>query len=245
MAASVTCLVVTGAEAAPQDGGISIGDAPDVILGEAEFGAPLNGARFWRIPLLRGDLLTMDLSNAGKSSLDRAARFCLLAPNVNDSRLQRSECVLVRTLKRGQKQRLQFVARSAGRWTLGAVSGTCATFQSCATGSTTQPFIYEFTAYVRHFTRTRLDGPRTARARARIGFTGTVSGVDGGTVELQLALGGGWKSAATVAIKANGSFAWSIRAAARPGSYRVRATYPGDDSHLPSGAIHSYRVVGG
>jgi hypothetical protein len=247
VAAAIAAGVLAGAvQASSRESGVSIGDASDVILGEAEYGAPENGARFWRIPLLQRDSLTIDLSNGGLSGRDRPIRFCLLAPGVNDVTLRRSQCVWQTTLRRGAKEQVRFSARSSGRWTLGAVSSTCSTFQSCATGSSTFPFVYEFVAYVRHFTRTRLVGPRTANPRSRIAFTGSVPGATSGNVEIETSPDGGrWTSVATARIKANGSFAWSTRAASKPGRYRVRASYPGDDSHLPSHAIHSYRVVGG
>lgn len=210
-----------------------------MILGESEFGAPENGARFWRIPLRQGDALTLELSNGGLSGRDRAIRFCLLAPNVNDSTLRRSQCAGQTTLKRGENGKLRFSASSGGMWTLGAVSSTCPTFQACAAGGSTHPIVYTFTAYVRLFTRTTLAGPRTANPRSRIAFTGAVPGVTSGKVEVQTSPSGG---RATIAIKRNGSFKWSTRAPSKPGDYQVRAIYAGDETHLPSRAIHSYRV---
>lgn len=210
-----------------------------------EYGAPENGARFWRIPLVQGDSLTLDLSNGGLSGRDRPIRYCLLAPTVRDATLRRSECVWQRTLRRGEEYLLRFSARSSGRWILGAVAGTCSTFQACATAGGTFPFVYEFTASIRHFTRIALRGPRVASPRARLTFTGAVTGASGGRVEIQTApKGGRWMSVAAVAIKRYGTFGWSTRAPSKPGGYQFRVLYPGDDSHLPSSAVHSYRVAG-
>jgi hypothetical protein len=234
-----------GVRAAGHEGGFSIASAPEVILGEVEYGAPENGARFWRIPLVRGDSLTLDLSNGGLSGRDRAIRYCLLAPVVRDATLGRSECAWQRTLRRGERYQLRFSVPMSGSWTLGAVSSTCATFQACATAASSLPFVYEFTASVRHFTSTKLRGPRVARPGARIAFSGSVTRADGGKVQIQTApRGGRWKSVAAVAIKRNGTFTWSTRAASTAGDYQVRAAYPGDVGHLPSSVTHSYRVAG-
>ncbi len=217
-----------------------------MILGEVEYGAPENGARYWRVPLVRGDSLVLDLSNAGLSGRDRPIRFCLLAPNVTDSSLRRSACAWERTLERGEKYRLRFSAPSRGSWTLGAVSSTCSTFQSCAAGNGSQPFVYEFTVHVRHFTRTTLRGPGAVRPGARLTFTGVVAGATSGRVEMQTAASGGpWKPRGAATIRRNGAFRWSTRAPSTAGSHRVRAVYRGDDSHLPSQTIHAYRVAGG
>jgi hypothetical protein len=247
MAAAVVAagVLVGGVNAAAREGGWSIETAPDVVLGEVEYGAPENGARFWRIPLLRRDSLTLDMSNEGLSSRDRSIRYCLLAPKVNDDTLARSACAWQRTLARGERYRLRFSADAAGSWTLGAVAGSCPTFQQCATAGGRQPFVYQFTASVRHFTRTTLAGPRVVRPRARLRLTGAVTGTNGGEVQIQIAQrGGGWRSAAVVALGRNGRFGWSTRASSERGDARVRAMYRGDGSHLPSSATHSYRVAG-
>lgn len=244
-AAVAAGVLVGGVQAAVRDGGFSIASAPDVMLGEAEFGAPVNGARYWRIPLRSRDALTLELRNAALWDLDRPIRYCLLAPRVNDANLARSSCAAQRTVGRGETYRLRFGATSGGSWTLGAVSSTCSTFQRCATGDDTHSFVYEFTASVRHSTRTILRGPRTARPGARVTLTGSVDGASSGDVEIQTApRGGRWTSVADVGIKRNGTFGWSTRAPAKPGGYQVRAVYPGDDSHLPSRGVHSYRVAG-
>jgi hypothetical protein len=234
-----------GVRAAGLEGGFSIASAPEVILGEVEYGAPENGARFWRIPLVRRDSLTLDLSNGGLSGRDRAIRYCLLAPVVRDATLGRSECAWQRTLRRGEKYQLRFSATASGSWTLGAVSSTCSTFQACATAASSFPFVYEFTASVRLSTRTTLRGPRVASPRARVTFTGAVNGANGGKVQIQTAPSAQrWRSVATVAIKRNGTFAWSTRAPSNPGDYQVRAVYAGDNGHLSSFAVYLYRVAG-
>jgi hypothetical protein len=244
-AAVAAGVLVGGVHAAAREGGWSIETAPDVVLGEVEYGAPENGARFWRIPLLRRDSLVLDVSNEGLSSRDGPIRYCLLAPKVNDDTLVRSACAWQRTLARGERYRLRFSADSTGSWTLGAVAGSCPTFQRCVTAVGRQPFVYEFTASVRHFTRTTLVGPRVVRPRARLRLTGAVTGANGGEVQIQSALAGGsWRSAAVVALGRSGKFTWSTRASSEPGAARVRAVYRGDGSHLPSSATHSYRIAG-
>lgn len=232
-------VLVAGVQAAARDGGPSIASAPDVQLGEAEFGAPVSGARYWRIPLRARDALTLELRNGALWDLDRPIRYCLLAPSVNDANLRRSACAAQRTLRRGETYRLRFTADSGGRWTLGAVSSTCPTFQRCATGGETFSFVYEFNTQVRHFTRTSLRGPGAARPGARIRFTGTVSGAEDGVVEIRVAGG----RPLLVRLGRNGTFAWATRAPLQPGEYRVRALYRGDDVHLASSAFISYRVV--
>ena len=234
-----------GVRAAGHEGGFSIASAPEVILGEVEYGAPEHGARFWRISLARGDSLSLDLSNGGLSGRDRAIRYCLLVPVVRDATLGRSECAWQQTLRRGEKYQLRFSVPASGSWTFGAVSSTCPTFQACATVGDTFPFVYEFTASVRHFTRTTLRGPRVASPRARVTFTGAVTGANGGRVQMQTAPSAQrWRSVATVAIKRNGTFTWSTRAPAKPGDYEVRAVYAGDKGHVSSFAVYVYRVAG-
>lgn len=234
-AAALAAGVLAGAvQAAAGEGGYSIATAPEIVVGEEEFGSPVNGARFWRIPLGQRDLLHLHVANKALWERDLPIRFCLLAPSVTDANLARSRCAWQRTVARQADYRLRFTADAGGGWTLGAVSSTCATFQRCATGGATLPFTYEFTVRVRVFTRITLRGPRLARPGARIRFTGTVSGAEGGTV----ALGG-----ATVRLARNGAFAWSTRAPSAPGDYRVRVVYRGDATHLGSEAALTYRVA--
>jgi hypothetical protein len=237
-AALVAGVLAVGVHAAARDGGFSIATAPEVVLGEAEFGAPVNGARYWRIPLRPRDALTLELRNGALWDLDRPIRYCLLAPNVNDANLARSACAAQRTVRRGESYRLRFSAAAGGDWTLGAVSSTCSTFQRCATDGDTFSFVYEFTAHVQRFTRITLRGPSVVRPGAQISFAGTVSGVEGGAVEVRAA--GGKRQ--VVRLARNGTFAWSARAPSQPGRYRVRALYRGDAAHLASSAVVSYRV---
>jgi hypothetical protein len=242
-AAVLAAVLAGGVGAAGEAGGASIAEAPELVLGEVEYGAPASGARFWRIPLLQRDSLTLDLGNGGLSGQDRPIRYCLLAPTVRDATLARSECAWQTTVRRGERYRLRFSAPSSGSWTLGAVSNTCSTFQACATvgWADTFPFVHEFTASVRHFTKIALRGPQVARPGAKLTFAGTVTGADGGKVQIQTAPSG---ARATVAIKRNGTFTWSTRAASRPGTYRVRAVYAGDAGHLPSNTVVSFLVTG-
>lgn len=238
-AALAAGVLAGGAVGAAREGGFSIRTAPEVVLGESEFGAPVTGARYWRIPLGLRDALTLDLRNKALSGYDRPIRFCLLAPRVNDANLARSSCVSERTLRRGETYRLRFSASSGGSWTLGAVSGACSSFQGCATASQTSAFIYEFTARVQRFTRTTLRGPRVVRPGARVGFAGVVTGADGGRIELRVV----GSPPALVRLSRSGGFAWTTRAPSEPGAYRVRAAYRGDGAHLPSAAALSFRVA--
>jgi hypothetical protein len=71
-------------------------------------------------------------------------------------------------------------------------------------------------------------------------FTGSVSGAEGGAVDIRAAGG----RPVIVRLRPNGTFAWSTRAPSAPGIYRVRADFRGDAGHLASGALVSYRVAG-
>ena len=78
----------------------------------------------------------------------------------------------------------------------------------------------------------------------RLRFSGRVTGVSGGAVELQsrTASDRKWNRLALVKLSAAGTFRFKARVA-RPGVSHVRALYAGDDSHLPSSATTSLKIT--
>ena len=218
-------------------GGTDIASAPELpagkrVAGGGDPGRDLDTTQywreFWRITLRGEDRLTVDY---GSTNGPLSASLCLLAPGVTDSTFADKPCVTGdgRDQTNTTAQR-RYIVPEPGRYTL------------VISSEPRSPLAYVLTAHVLHHTTTKLNAPRTVHARSRVTFTGKVSGADSGRVELQLLVKGGWVKLASVPVRKNGTF--TVRTASgAPGTYRLRALYSGNASHLRSGTIIRFTVV--
>jgi hypothetical protein len=222
-------------------GGDSIASAPELPLGQQQFG-DVDRFDYWRVTLNAGDLLT---ANFGLTGGDLNVGLCVIRPDVTDYTKDGARCVAYR--ETGSKSQLKFAATTSGRWTL--VFG--ANWYGCLLGSGSQSIditwdctrrvAYEVTAAIQRYTQTTLTAPRTVPAGARLTLRGRVAGAGSGRVLLERRVTQHWKLIKSARLRRGGLFSFSIQAASRR-LLRFRARYPGDANHRPSGATASIRV---
>jgi hypothetical protein len=251
-------LVVTGLAVA--GGGDSIASAPDVPLGASQV-ASRDGIDYWRVNLNTGDLLVVDL---GSVDGDRVG-LCLWRPEVTNYTSATTQCKAY--VFTAGKTELTFKAGPSGKWSLAFLDPRyeCNPTYPEAVGPRgswtneenriftdevqVDPLCklnvsYEFTTYVKAYTAATLRiGSGVVAANKFVTFAGSVrgSGVTGGKVELQGYVGG-WKTFAVVKVGGNGSFSYKARFR-EPGTYKIRARYAGDATHLPSTVVISVGVI--
>jgi len=94
-------------------------------------------------------------------------------------------------------------------------------------------------------THTTLTGPTLADDDYHVTYTVKVAGATGGRVELDLSSlkRPAWKVLARAPLGPDGSVSYTARTTMVRGTYRVRALYLGDATHLPSSATVSWEVV--
>ena len=100
-------------------------------------------------------------------------------------------------------------------------------------------------AVVKRVTHTTLTGPMLANDDYHVTYTVKVAGARSGRIELDLRSlkHPAWKAFARVRLGSSGGISYTTRTITAPGTYRVRAVYLGDASHLPSSAAVSWEVV--
>jgi hypothetical protein len=232
------------ARAAQLDGAGTISGAPALPIGtEVTGGAQLSdvccdswyqhentaGVQYWRVPLAFGDLLVIDYGVVTGDDVT----LCLLDPKVTDYTLTDAHCAATDSTQ--QKHEFKFTAPAAGAWTL--VVGD----YHCCSDTT---WAYQLTAHVKQRTQTNLAAPPLAARNSNVTMSGHVSGVTGGQVAVQYKplAGGPWTTVGVSRLTAHGTFSVRTRFK-KAGSYRARAAYPGDASHLPSAATTVIKVA--
>ena len=123
-----------------------------------------------------------------------------------------------------------YIAPTAGRYTVRLQNRFCCTAYS-----------YILTGYVQHYTHATLTGPRVVRAHGFVTLRGAIIGLSSG-ITIQSRTKTGWKTLTLMPVKAGGRFVFKTRVGT-PGTYRVRAVFFGDASHLPTSAVYSFKVV--
>src|SRR5215831_5064851 len=113
---------------------------------------------------------------------------------------------------------------------LGACLAVCAAVQAAA---------------LRRATHTTLAGPMLANDDYHVTFTVKVAGARTGRIELDLSSlkHPAWKVLARTSLGPNGIVSYTTKTPKAPGTYRMRARYLGDATHLPSSAAVSWQVV--
>ena len=183
-------------------------------------------AEFWRIDLQASDHLAIDYGSTNQE----AVNLCVLAPTVTDYTLRNAQCLDEDSTS--AKAELTYVAPASGRYTLQVRSA----YQT--------DLAYQATVFVRHLTHATIAAPRVVRAKSIVFVTGSVTGGVSGTVELRSRSikQHAWRTFSVIKLGANGAFRSSVRPGAT-GTWRIQVFYPGDDQHLPSSAIVSFKVV--
>lgn len=241
--ASLALLAVTATASADQ-GGMTISSAPELPLGRSvastvSASAALGNVcatqgrsgEFWRVSMKAFDHLVVDFGSTNGDVVG----INMLAPTVTDATTAEAEstggCLDLMTTS--TKAELQFQAAGAGSYTMLVTNRQ---------GS--KDLSYEMVARVLHSTQVTITAPTRVKVRARVTYSGRVTGASSGAVNLQLRTGTDpkWKDLALVNLSAAGTFSLKTRVAG-PGLYHVRASYPGDDSHLPSSATASLKVT--
>jgi hypothetical protein len=100
-------------------------------------------------------------------------------------------------------------------------------------------------AVVKRVTHTTLTGPTFANDDYHVTYTVKVAGATSGRIELDLSSlkRPAWKAFARVPLGPSGTVSYTTRNITASGTYRVRAAYFGDATHLPSSATVSWEVV--
>jgi hypothetical protein len=98
---------------------------------------------------------------------------------------------------------------------------------------------------VKHATHTTLTGPALANDDYHVTYTVNVAGATTGWIELDLSSlkHPTWKMFTRVQLSLNGIVSYTTKTLTAPGTYRMRAVYLGDATHLPSSATVSWEVV--
>jgi len=97
----------------------------------------------------------------------------------------------------------------------------------------------------KHTTRTTLTGPTLANDDYHVTYTVKVAGATTGLIELDLSnvKHPAWKLFARARLGPNGIVSYTAKTITAAGTYRMRAVYLGDATHLPSSATVSWEVV--
>ena len=159
--------------------------------------------------------------------------LCLFDPKVTDYTLSDARCIAGN--RTNTKHEFKFIAPEPGRYTL-QINNNCGS-AGC------QPDLgYELTASLRHYTNATLTGPRVVRAHHQVTLSGKIRGLSSGKIAIQERRKGGWKTLTLTSVKANGAFVYRTRVGIAR-TYRVRAVFFGDASHLPTAAGYSFKVI--
>jgi hypothetical protein len=227
------CLVgafcTTSARAA--GGGATIAGAPDLPIGTAVLGGSNattgTSGEFWRVQLSTGDRFFVEYFTTTTVTVN----LDVYSPSVTDLTLANATPVASgETGSKGEAQ-LSWIATGSGQW---IVRLSC----DCGSGPA---LAYEFTAQIQRFTRAVLQAPVSVGAGVQVSVRGTVSGTVGGRVALTLTSPGRRSLTGVVPLSSTGSFAWTPRIG-QSGTWRLRAVYRGDVTHLPSSATATIRV---
>ena len=225
--------------AAPLNGGTDIASAPELPIGQEVSGGGTSDAEyteFWRILLRAADHVRLDYASTNGTQVI----IGVLPPSVTDYNYTGNLDAMALPFVNGgadrgttTKDEGLFVAPRSGDYTI-----------ALQVPGPNDVLAYTLTGYVRHYTHTTITAPPLVRKRAAVVYRGTVAGASSGKIELQSRslTHSVWKTFALATIDANGSFRYRTRVAGT-GTYRIRAVYPGDSSHLPSMAIVSFKVV--
>jgi len=217
-------------------GGATIASAPELprdqqVLGGQPAQVGVVPTEFWRVKLLAADHVKIDYGVTNHDQLNEGVRICVLAPSVTDYTQEGANCQAESSTD--SKRELTWSAPSAGRYTLRVDTNGCG---GCE-------LAYELTGSVRHFTALALHAPGLVRAHAKVRLTGKVSGANSGSVQLRIQRKAqhAWKVIGSAALSETGAFHLTTHATGR-GSYRIRAFFRGDRSHLPSHKVILLKV---
>lgn len=228
----VALLAVQAHASAFDDNGGSIAAAPALPLGQRIVKAT-NKPVFWRVQLDLGDQIVVDFGSTNKDY----AELCLLQPDVNDYSVNdEPPCAVFVSTK--FKSQLRFIAPASGGWIV--VVWGCTGCQVFRPGA--RRVAYEFTAFLKRFTRVTLLAPARASVGRRVKLKGTVEGAATGVIDLVARVSGQWVPLGSTRLQAGGFFVFNPRFSQR-GLFRVRALYRGDSSHRASGTTVTLRVV--
>jgi hypothetical protein len=233
---AVGCAAAAFGGVARAGGGDSIATAPEAPLGreltgDRELGT--SSVDYWRVTLARGDVLAVDFRKTSPD-LPNTLFLGIFDPFVSDFGVGED---VPPAVERGTttKTRATLRAPAAGRWTLAFYNGCFTCIE--------MPLRYAFVARVRRVTRVILNAPRHARSGEVLIFRGRVIGRDlaGARVVLQERRDRTWVTIARRQIGTQGSFSYARRVVF-VAVYRLRALYPGDETHQPSSATTSVRA---
>jgi hypothetical protein len=100
-------------------------------------------------------------------------------------------------------------------------------------------------AVVKRLTHTTLTGPALANDDYHVTYTVRVAGATTGRIELDLSSVAhpAWKVFARAPLGPTGIVSYTTKTITASGTYRMRAVYCGDTTHLPSSATVSWEVV--
>jgi hypothetical protein len=100
-------------------------------------------------------------------------------------------------------------------------------------------------AAAKRVTHTTISGPTLANDDYHVTYTVKVAGATTGRIELDLSSlkHPAWKLFAREPLGPGGTVSYTTRTITTSGTYRMRAVYLGDATHLPSSATVSWEVV--
>jgi hypothetical protein len=229
MMAAAAGLVAAGAGAAVRGGGADIASAPELPLGQqVQGGAPHSCSplrrEFWRLTLLRGDHVRLDLGSLNGHTV----YVIIYAPDITDYTL--NGATQLASVSTTTKNELTYIAPAPGRYTLLVGVGDCS-----------YDLAYILTGYIQHYTSTSVTTPPLVETGKPFTVSGAVSGATSGNIEIRFTTAGQPTVSGTASITNSGAFQLKQTLNAG-GQYKVQAIYHGDGNHLQSAASTQLRA---
>jgi hypothetical protein len=235
----VAVTVISGVVVVPAAiaGGGSIASAPQIGLAQT-ITSDVQGVEFWRVSAKSGDEIIVRLTTVASWDKLSGTTACLLTPSVTDYTVENARCFeAFGTQRPGSSRELKRVVGAAGTWTLavghpncmgGSVEVSCNGPDNAHFGTT-----YRVMVLVRAPSTTTLAASGTPNVGKALRLSGVVRTVSGGSVAIQSRQGSRWTTVATRPVSSSGSFSANVKVTNK-GSLRLRAFYPGDNTHQPS-----------
>jgi hypothetical protein len=231
----LAAVLAGSATAAPPAVDSTIEKAPVLTLGQ-EQRSGVDGIAYWRIPMRRGDELTIRFGSQAFGVIG----ICLLVPEVTDRTVGNQPCSVHQRGVSGMTS-FDITAISSGSWVLAVYAPACEV-NGQLDPQCRATVAYALTAYVKHSTSMTVTAPNLVRLGTQVSVRGRVDGGAVGAVLAEVMVDGQWKTLDIVDLAAKGRFAFEIRPKSI-GDLHLRVTYPEAPLYRPASREVTVRVA--